>query len=206
MKILYLMDPLCGWCYGNHDNMDRLYHDFNDKIIFDIIPAGMWVGDNKRIQSEQMANFFVKHDTKIAEYTNTEFGQAYFNFVKNNHNIVLDSEIPSKAIITIKNIDANKTMAFTSEIQKARYLYGLDLNNNATYTIICELLNIDVNTFLHHFESKTIEELTLKSFKEAAKYASSYPTLLLQTDNQLIELEQGYETYDNLKSKIALYL
>lgn len=206
MRILYIMDPLCGWCYGNHNNIDKLYQEFGNKITFDIIPAGMWIGDNKRMQSEQMANFFVKHDTKIAEYTNTEFGKAYFDFVKTNNNIVLDSEIPSRAIITIKNIDATKTIAFTSEIQKARYLYGLDLNSTATYTSICDLLNIDVNTFLHHFVSETIKVLTQKSFKEASQYASSYPTLLLEKDNQLIELEQGYDTYENLKTKIISFL
>ena len=30
MKIIYIMDPQCGWCYGNSDNITALQEEFKD--------------------------------------------------------------------------------------------------------------------------------------------------------------------------------
>lgn len=38
MKLLYIMDPLCGWCYGNSENMLRLEQELTDQISIDVMP------------------------------------------------------------------------------------------------------------------------------------------------------------------------
>jgi protein-disulfide isomerase-like protein with CxxC motif len=40
------MDPLCGWCYGNSDNVLELFEKYKNEIKFEILPGGMWVGEN----------------------------------------------------------------------------------------------------------------------------------------------------------------
>jgi putative protein-disulfide isomerase len=46
MKLIYIMDPLCGWCYGNSDNVLELFEKYKNEIKFEILPGGMWVGEN----------------------------------------------------------------------------------------------------------------------------------------------------------------
>jgi putative protein-disulfide isomerase len=41
MKLIYVMDPLCGWCYGNSRNTEMLHTGFGNEIEFEILPAGM---------------------------------------------------------------------------------------------------------------------------------------------------------------------
>ncbi|WP_260128811.1 hypothetical protein [Elizabethkingia anophelis] len=41
MKLIYIMDPLCGWCYGNSDNILELFEKYKNDIKFEILPGGM---------------------------------------------------------------------------------------------------------------------------------------------------------------------
>lgn len=91
MKIIYVMDPICGWCYGNIDNTINLFNDFKDHVELEVLPGGMWSGPNTRIQSPAMTNYFLKHDAVIGERTGIQFGEAYIDFIRNRHDVVLNS-------------------------------------------------------------------------------------------------------------------
>lgn len=102
MKIIHIMDPLCGWCYGNTENTVKLYQKYKYRLDFEIIPAGMWTGSNVRKQSPQMVNFFLKHDAVVAARTGAAFGKEYAALLEQE--IDRDSEAPSLAIVTVKKI------------------------------------------------------------------------------------------------------
>lgn len=82
----------------------------------------MWVGENVRRQSPQMVSFFLRHDTAVEEHTGIEFGNAYRELLKQE--IVLDSEIPSRAIVTIQNIAPELTVPFYGSSTKSKVLFG----------------------------------------------------------------------------------
>lgn len=201
IKLIYIMDPLCGWCYGNSTNTKKLHDKYKKELDFEILPAGMWVGDNARQQSKQMAQFIKKHDPQVQQTTGTEFGDAYFEFIE-NESILLDSEVPSRAIVTVKKSWPSQSVPFTIEVQKARYWYGKDLNKDETYSSICENLGLDKTQFLNTFHSEAIKKETRETFALAQKYASSYPTLLAEKNGKLYVLEQGYASFENIFKQI----
>ncbi|TWH99101.1 putative protein-disulfide isomerase [Flavobacterium tiangeerense] len=197
------MDPLCGWCYGNSNNTQKLYDKYKDKLTFEILPAGMWIGENARKQSKPMAQFIKKHDPQVQQTTGTEFGKGYFEFIE-NESIILDSEIPSRAIVTVKKLWASEAIPFAIEVQKARYLHGKDLNDDQTYLNICENLGLDKSDFLEVFYSETIKKETQENFTLAQQYASSYPTLLAEKEGNLYILEQGYAPFEAIQKQIDI--
>jgi putative protein-disulfide isomerase len=200
------MDPLCGWCYGNSTNTQKLYDKYKDKLDFEILPAGMWIGANARKQSKQIAQFIKKHDPQVQQTTGTEFGKDYFEFI-DNESIILDSEVPSRAIVTVKKLWKSQAIPFAIEVQKARYWHGKDLNQDETYLGICEKLELDNAEFLKTFHSETIKIETQETFALAQKYASSYPTLLAEKDGKASILEQGYAPFETITKQIdALHL
>jgi putative protein-disulfide isomerase len=201
MKLIYVMDPLCGWCYGNSTNTQHLFDKYKNQIDFEILPAGMWVGENARKQSKPMAQFIQKHDLQIQQATGTAFGPNYFKFVE-NENIVLDSEIPSRAIVTVKKIWATQAVPFAIEVQKARYLHAKDLNDDATYVSICENLKLDKKQFLEAFHSQAIKKETQETFALAQQYARSYPTLLAEKEGKIYTLEQGFAPIEGILKQI----
>ncbi|WP_238539453.1 DsbA family protein [Flavobacterium sp. CF136] len=202
-KLIYVMDPLCGWCYGNSTNTQKLYEKYKNLIDFEILPAGMWIGTNARKQSKQMAQFIKKHDPQVQQTTGTEFGKAYFEFIE-NENIILDSEVPSRAIVSVKKLWVSQSIPFAIEVQKARYWYGKDLNSDETYLSICDTLGLDKVDFLKTFHSETIKKETQETFVLAQQYASSYPTLLAEKERKIYILEQGYASFETITKQIDL--
>lgn len=201
MKLIYIMDPLCGWCYGNSTNTKKLYEKYKGLIDFEILPAGMWTGENIRKQSKPMAQFIKKHDPQVEQTTGTKFGNDYFKFIE-NENIVLDSEVPSRAIVTVKKLWLSQSIPFAIEVQKARYWYGQDLNTDETYLIICEKLGLDKEDFQKIFHSEIIKKETEETFALAQKYASSYPTLVAEKESKIYLLEQGYASFETITKQI----
>jgi putative protein-disulfide isomerase len=201
MKLVYVMDPLCGWCYGNSINTEKLYTEFISELEFEILPAGMCTGNRAKTQDLNMASYFMEGDKQIAQLTGTRFGDAYFDFIQ-NETVILDSEVPSRAIVTIKNISQKKAVPFAIEVQRARYAHGKDLNKEQTYISICETLYIDSNEFLEKFSSIEMKKQTQETFVKASRYASSYPTLLLEKDSKHYVVEQGYLPYSQLVDTI----
>ncbi len=201
-QLIYIMDPLCGWCYGNSHNITALFESHKTKFNFKIIPAGMWAGTNTRMQSPQMAAYFRKHDQQISRLTGTVFGKAYFSFIE-QHPVQLDSEIPSRAIITVQELWPQQNVNFMVAVQQARYLHGKDLNLQDTYEVICSGLNINPEAFTNAFNTREMHLKTLASFNQALQYASSYPTLLLEKEEKLYLIEQGYASLKDIEEKIT---
>ncbi|MCD0488787.1 DsbA family protein [Pedobacter sp. MC2016-14] len=200
-KLIYIMDPLCGWCYGNSSNTQKLYDKYKNVLDFEILPAGMWTGTNARKQSKQMAQFIKKHDPQVQQTTGTEFGKEYFEFIENEE-VALDSEVPSRAIVSIKKLWASQAIPFAVEVQKARYWYGKDLNEDETYLRICEKFGLDKTEFLQVFHSEIIKKETQQTFALAKQYASSYPTLLAEKEGKYYVLEQGYASFETISNRI----
>ena len=95
MKLIYIMDPLCGWCYGIRTIYWNCLKSIKNEIKFEILPGGMWVGENVRRQSPQMVSFFLVTIQQLEEHTGIEFGNAYRELLKQE--IVLDKRNPFKS-------------------------------------------------------------------------------------------------------------
>lgn len=203
MKIIYVMDPLCGWCYGNSENLLKIHEKYKNELDFEVLPAGMWIADNVRKQSPQMTNFLLNHDITVAEYTGAQFGDPYKELLKQE--IALDSEVPSRAIVTIKNILPEKNLPFTVEVQKARYYFGKDLNLEQTYISIVKDFEIDEREFLDFFHSDNAKTETLNTFQQAALFAQSFPTMLMENEGKYIIIEQGYASFSDLQKRIETF-
>ncbi|WP_221405371.1 DsbA family protein [Flexibacter flexilis] len=200
MKVIYVMDPLCGWCYGNEDNVLKLYEKYKSTVDFEVIPGGMWAGDNVRKQSPQMVNYFMRHDEAIAKKTGATFGTAYMELLKKE--LVLDSEIPSRAIVAVQKIAPAQSIPFMVAVQKARYYNGKDLNLTATYLPLCDGLGISQAAFLEAFGSEAVRQSTLQTFRKATQYAQAYPTMLVEKNGALTVIEQGYAPLNTLEESI----
>ncbi|WP_212004633.1 DsbA family protein [Chitinophaga sp. HK235] len=200
-KLIYVMDPLCGWCYGSADNLLKLTQQYAGRLAVEIIPAGMWAGVNVRTQSRAMAQYFIRHDRQIEALTGTAFGTDYFAFL--GKEVVLDSEVPSRAIMAVQQLAPEKAVVFMVKVQQARYQHGKDLNDTQVYLNICQELGIDTGVFQERFTSASLQVLTLHAFEKATSYASAYPSLFIEHNGRRILLEQGYASYAELDESVA---
>ncbi|MFB6453768.1 DsbA family protein [Chitinophaga sp. Hz27] len=191
MKLIYVMDPYCGWCYAMSEQINIMATHFADQLPLHVLPAGMWAGHNTQRQSRQLISQIKSYDIKIAERSGVKFSAAYNQYLQDPSRI-LDSEIPSRAIVTTANNWPEQTLAFMHEIQYARYILGKDLNDTITYQDIALSLNISPEVFTEQFNSAATKAKTKETFALADKYAHNYPTLLLLRNGKTTIIDQGY--------------
>ncbi|MBZ9686939.1 hypothetical protein G9F72_011440 [Clostridium estertheticum] len=71
-KIYYVMDTMCGWCYGFSDVITKIHEKHKDKYDFEIIPGGMWMGD---MEAQSFPTVILEKDN-----IRTIIAQGYSNF------------------------------------------------------------------------------------------------------------------------------
>ena len=57
----------------------------------------------------------------MQQVTGAVFGENYFNLIE-DASVVLDSEVPSRAIVVVKKRWSLQTVPFAHQVQRARYL------------------------------------------------------------------------------------
>lgn len=205
MKIIYIMDPHCKWCYATSDAILQLYNTLEGKLPFEVIPAGMLAGEFSQTQSPVYAFAHRKLDASITKETGIVFGEGYKNALEEKE-MVLDSLVPSRAIMACQATVPQLTLQFTHNILHARFHEGKDLNEQTVYLEICEQLGINKQLFFQHFSSIENDENTRQAFLYAEKYAEHYPTLFFEEDGEMELLTEGYAPYSLLELRLSKLL
>lgn len=205
MKILYIMDPYCKWCYATSDAIQQLFDALEGKLPFEVIPAGMLAGEFTQVQSPETAFAHRKLDASITKETGKEFGAGYKSAL-NEKKMLLDSLVPSRAIMACRTIAPHLTLQFAHRILHARYQDGKDLTDDTVYLEICEQIGIDKPTFFQQFSSQENDENTRQAFLFAEKYAEHYPTLIYEEGGEMDILTEGYAPYSLIELRLSKLL
>ena len=67
MRVTYLFDPLCGWCYGAGPALERL-GQLGD-VTLELMPTGLFAGEGARMMDAQFAAYAWQNDERIARLT-----------------------------------------------------------------------------------------------------------------------------------------
>lgn len=197
--LIYVMDPHCGWCYGNSTNITTIYNEFKTKFDFEIIVGGMWLGENAPKGGEIFSQYIAKNGPRLEETTGVTIGQDFYELIK-NENYTLSSLEPCAAIKLIKTHTPLKAFNFAKRVQEITFIDGKPLDKIDAYKPILHELQIEFD----FFEKEWLSENNLISTKEelrlAQQMASGFPTLLLRTDNQKQIITSGYFNLKEMKN------
>ena len=69
--ILYLFDPLCGWCYAISDGILKLSQTVNVKLV----PTGLFYRD--KVISPDWSEYAWENDQRIAKLAGLPFSENY---------------------------------------------------------------------------------------------------------------------------------
>ena len=68
-KIYYVMDTMCGWCYGFSDVINQVHEKYKNDLDFTILPAGMWIDENVKTMDGNLSHFMKTHNVTITKLT-----------------------------------------------------------------------------------------------------------------------------------------
>ena len=190
-KIIYVMDPHCGWCYGNSANLSAIYKKFEEKFDFEIIVGGMWLSENAPNGGENLSNYLEQNIPRLEDTTGVTIGKPFYELMK-NENYILSSLEPCAAIKLIKKMAPKKAIDFAKRVQEITFIDGKALDSIDSYIPILQELNISKETFEKEWLSENNLHETKEEFKIAQQLAKGFPTLLLSKNNQKQIVTSGY--------------
>ncbi|PRY64209.1 putative protein-disulfide isomerase [Vreelandella songnenensis] len=128
-RLVYLMDPLCGWCYGATPSLEAVQNQAG--ITLELLPTGLFVSDGAREMDDQFAAYAWKNDQRIAALTSQPFSEAYRQDVLGNRHQRFDSEQATLALTAVYLTAPKREFEVLKAIQRARYVEGMDVIGKA---------------------------------------------------------------------------
>lgn len=202
IKIIYVYDALCGWCYGFSPVIKECYNKYKTEFDFEVLSGGMMMGD--RVGSINDIAPFIKTAYKTVEdTTGVKFGEAYVKVLLEG-NMILNSEMPSIALSIFKQYFPEKAVIFAHEIQNALYFDGKDPNEINTFIPIAINHGINADEFSVKIKSEEAKELAFYDFALAKQLRiDGFPAVLMQTsETGFYLIAKGYTDLETLELRI----
>lgn len=127
--LVYVFDPLCGWCYGASAALERL--EQSDEIQLRLLPSGLFQDQGARVMDESLAAFAWSNDQRIERLTGQRFSPRYRDQVLANRAQPFDSGPATLALTAVWQTAPEREAQALRAIQQARYVQGLDITQTA---------------------------------------------------------------------------
>ena len=206
-ELLYLHDPLCGWCYGASSVISRLPVDFAGRLDISVLCGGMVVGAEAGPIAETW-DYLRRALEEVETITGVRFGES-FRALGEAGTYRYDSEPPSRAIVVFRQItqDPARTVAFAHAVQQALFRDGHDLNEATTYAPLLQPFGIDYADFLVRWVAPETARAVQQEFAAVARIGvQGFPTLVVRIGEQGYVLARGYQPYEQLRAGLAQLL
>lgn len=199
--LIYVYDPLCGWCFGFHSVMEKIRERFSEVLHIEVKPGGLAVGD--RAESIGEGYGYIKDALgQVENTTGVEFGRN-FKLLAEEGSYLYDSLPPCRAQVAVNSIAPEHALSFAGAMQKALFVGGKNLNELETFHSIIDELNINKEEFDRHFISNENRQNTLNEFEWCKKAgATGFPTLLLKVGEEFGVMARGYRPFDIIESHL----
>jgi len=127
MHLIFLYDPLCGWCYGAAARVEALARDARFHV--DPLPSGLFGGDPTRRIDPAFAEHVVQADARIARLSGQPFSDAYRRNIVANTHLPFDSAPVSEALTAVAQVMPERELEALHALQRERYVHGRDIGN-----------------------------------------------------------------------------
>jgi len=203
-KLVYVFDPLCGWCYGFSPVVRQLFEATRRRAQWDILTGGMVVGDRVG-PIGRLSEFLKQALPRVEGTTGVRFGKAFTTEVLERGTLVLSSLEPSRALQAVKTLAADRALAFAAGVQKALYDEGRDVTSLSVLGDVAESVRV-VGFELEYMKADTYER-TLEEFRLVAEMGvTGFPTLLGFDGNQSRVFSRGWAPFETVFDNVNRWL
>ncbi|HEY1028138.1 MAG TPA: DsbA family protein [Pseudomonas sp.] len=201
-RLLYVMDPMCSWCWGFAPVAEALA----EQAAAAGVSLHVVVGGLRRDQVAVDAAARVRY-LGYWQAVNASTGQL-FDFERGlPEGLVYDTEPACRALVTARTLDGASAWALSRAIQEAFYTRGVDVTQAGTLVQLAEQAGIPRIEFAEAFDSQAMHDATAADFSWVQDLGiAGFPTLLAERDGQLALLTNGYQPFETLTPLLGRWL
>lgn len=195
MKLVYVADPMCSWCYGFGKEMTALM-DMHPDLELDIVVGGVRAGATDILDDAGKA-FRLGHWERVEASSGLPFNREA---LLARENFVYDTEPVCRAVVAARKLapQADLLSVFRA-LQRAFYVDGLDTTDGRVLSEVAAAAlaglghAVDADAFHAAWQAAATIAETQADFRKArAMGVRSFPALLLETAKGMVEVSPGY--------------
>ncbi|RZI40954.1 DsbA family protein [Herbaspirillum sp. HC18] len=186
----YIHDPFCGWCYGAAPLV---------KAASAVLPVqarggGMMAGSRRQPVTQQLRDYVMPHDRRIADLTGQPFGEPYFEGLLRDASAVFDSAPPIAAMLAADKI-AGRGLDLLARMQVAHYVEGRRIADRDVLIEMAAAIGLDATAFAQALEEAGGEEVQLHIAETRALMARigarGFPSFAFERGGQFTLIDAG---------------
>lgn len=202
LKLYYVQDALCGWCYGMGPVIKRLHEEQGQKYTFEVLSGGMIRGNNVRPISG-MADYIRQVAPRLEETTGVKLTEVYHREILDKGVYISNSEPPAVAMAILKEQFPEQQVPLAAAIQEQHFVAGKDLNEVETYLPVVQAFGADEAGFREKFVARDYLEKARKEFELVSNWGiNGFPAIVCKANEKLYLAAQGYQPFDQLSAML----
>ncbi|WP_161887694.1 DsbA family protein [Pontibacter russatus] len=198
LHLIYVMDPMCSWCYGFAPVIKRLEAEQEGTLQFKLVMGGLRPGTEKPLD-EPMKEQLKHHWQDVEKISGQPIDYNFFD----REGFIYDTEPACRAVVTIRYLKPEVEFEMAEAVQSAFYARNQDVTKPAVLAAIALQFGVEEDVFLDKFASDEMLEKTQQDFLIARHLqANAFPSLYLLNGTNLHLLSRGYRTYDGMAAHL----
>ena len=200
-RLIYIMDPMCSWCWGFAPVVDAIQAAHPDLRI-DLVAGGLRPGVTDPMQ-DAARQALAEHWQAVREASD----QPLLSTDALPAGFIYNTEPACRALVVARELDADRVWALVKAIQYAFYAQGKDVTQCTTLTGLAEQAGYSPVRFSQAFVSEAAQTVVVADFNWAAGLGiSGFPTLLAERDGMLALLSNGYQPAEGILALLQRWM
>lgn len=203
MNLIYVVDPMCSWCYGFARTMDELLAAPGDlaPLQLALVMGGLRPYTTDPTPPER-ADELAGHWKHVAEASGQPFAQAPHTAL-HQPGFVYDTEPASRAVVTVRKHWPKVVWRYLKAVQHAFYAEGKNVVQPEVLADVAETLGIPRADFAVAFASEEMRETVRQDFAIAQEWGiRGFPALIAEHGDHLHLVAQGYLPAEALRERL----
>lgn len=202
-RLLYVMDPMCSWCWGFASVAQALVQQAQASgVTLHLVMGGLRTGNGAALDPATR-RYILEHWHAVA----TSTGQTFRFDDALPDGFVYDTEPACRAVVAARQLEPEFAWKLVGLIQQAFYAEGRDVTRAAVLTELAEQAGLPRIEFAAAFDSAEIQAATQADFAWVQDLGiAGFPTLLAERNGQLALLTNGYQPLEDLAPLLGRWL
>ena len=201
MKLIYVGDPLCSWCYGFGPQLEALLQS-RPELQLAIVLGGLRAYETDPMPAARKAEIG-SYWSRVHDVTGASFTMLGNHAAMDRDDFVYDTEPPCRAVVTARTLDTTRALPLYHAIQSAFYREGRDVTSSTVLADIAADVGFERAAFAAALDSDAMRAATRQDFEKAAGWGiRGFPALVIEHDGTLALLASGFTPADELRARL----
>ena len=201
-RLIYVMDPMCSWCWGFAPVMTALAGQAAERGV----SLELRVGGLRR-ECVVMDQAGRQRTLSYWQAVHSATGQP-FNLAQGlPEALVYDTEPACRALVAARGLDEARVWSLSLQIQQAFYQHGQDVTQPSVLVDLAEAAGLSRSEFAERYDDSATKAATAADFIWVENLGiAGFPTLLAEHEGQLALVTNGYQPLPALAPLLARWL